>query len=135
MHGISNSADHETSPISTFEVATNDARHNSRTVFDEFGVDPLQVASRKSDEEMGEYSAHGLRFAINRGDRPAGWDTDIDQTATYVGSDHRSVRSETDAHEMPPRATLDQYSQPEFQEGSSSRQADEFVEGRSSDRA
>lgn len=95
-------------------------------MLDEFGVDPVQVASRKSDEERGEYSAHGLRFAINRGERP-GWDIDIDQTDTYVGSDFQSISSEGDADNALSRVL----GQPGFLEGSSRRPKEEFVEGSS----
>ncbi|VDB87096.1 unnamed protein product [Peniophora sp. CBMAI 1063] len=111
--GTSDDSDVETPPMSSFRVATEDNKHNSRTIFDEFGVDPLQVASRKSDEEKG-------------------CDTDIDQTATYVGSEYRSMRSGIDAHEMV-GTSLD-CRQREFQEGCSGRQGVEFVEGCSGDR-
>ncbi|KZV72536.1 hypothetical protein PENSPDRAFT_352777 [Peniophora sp. CONT] len=130
--GTSDDSAQATPPVSTFEVATHDNRQNSRTIFDEFGVDPLQVASRKSDDEKGEYAAHGLRFAINRGERP-GWEADIDQTATYVGSEYRSMSSGRDRHETAPRS-LD-CRQGEFQEGCSGRQTGEFVEGCSGSRA
>ncbi|KZV72535.1 hypothetical protein PENSPDRAFT_628571 [Peniophora sp. CONT] len=120
--GTPDDSAHATSSVSAFEVANQD---NSRTVLDEFGVDPVQVASRKSDEERGEYSAHGLRFAINRGERP-GWDIDIDQTDTYVGSDFQSISSEGGVDNALSRA----FGPPEFLEGSSGRPK-EFVEGSS----
>ena len=119
--GTPDDSAHATSAVSTFEVAAGGDQQNSRTAFDEFGVDPLQVASRKSDEAKGEYAAHGLRFAINRG---PGWDTDIDQTATFVGSDLESLVG---------AASSVYQGRPEFLEGSSGRRKDEFVEGSSSD--
>ena len=129
--GTSEDSGKETPPMSTFEVAANGPRQNSRTIFDEFGADPLQAASRKSDEEKSEYAAHGLRFAINRGERP-GWDSDIDQTATFVGSEYRSVSSGRDRHGAGPRSF--DCGQRKFQEGCSGRrpQGAEFVEGCSS---
>ncbi|VDB87095.1 unnamed protein product [Peniophora sp. CBMAI 1063] len=126
--GLARASTNASTPISTFEVAANDDQQHSRTVFDEFGVDPLQIASRKSDEERGEYAAHGLRFAINRG---PGWELDIDQTATYVGSELGASLSGAGAHDDVPTAF--HRIRPEFQEGSSDNRKDEFVQGSSSD--